>query len=231
MGCIRNLGCLIVLAILVAVGWLYRERWMPSDWGLGGGGRGGEEREAATGPAGTTAAGSEWEPLTAAGAARTRAAVDRLARRSGPVFANLQPADAASYILEEISAQLLPSAENVAASVIGDRLFVRADVKLSEFGGSGVLGPLASVLGDDETIQFGGTVDVIRPGLAEYRVRTIKVRDLSVPSAAIPRIMRRVRPDSLSEVLAADAVPVQLPPHIGDIRIGNGKVTLYKAVR
>lgn len=225
MGCLRNLGCLVVLAIAAVFGWLYRDQLVSTV----GRSTGRAEREATATTA--SAPSRDWEPLTASAAARTRTAIEKLTRRSGPVFVTIPAADAASYILEEISAQLPQSARNVAARVVGDRLYVRTDVRMADVGGAGVLGPLASVLGDEETIEFGGTVDVLRPGLAEYRVRSIKVRDLSIPSPAIPRIMRRVRPDSVPEGLAADALSMQIPSTIADIRIANGKVTLYKAVR
>ncbi len=217
MGCIRNLGCLVVLLIVLAVGWLYRDRWMPRD------------REERTTTA--TAGAAEWEPLTAAGATRTRGAIEKLERRSGPVFVSLEPEDVAAYILEETSAQLVPSAENVTASVAGDRLYVRATVKPSEVGGARVLGPQARILGEQEVIQFGGVVEVVRPGLAQYRVREVKIRDFSLPSGLIPKIIRDLRPDSVPADIAADAVPVEIPAHVGDIRISDGKVILYKATR
>ena len=222
MGCLRNLGCLVLLVVAAAAGWWYRDRlssWIP-----------GREREEVTTSA-APAPSREWEPLTAAAAERTRTAIARLARRSGPVFVNIPPAEAASYILEELRARLPASAESVTTRVSGDRLYVRANVRVADLGQTGVLGPLSKLLGERETLEFGGTVNMVRPGLAEYRVRAIKIGNLSVPSAAIPRIMREIRPDSLPEGLAADALPVELPPHIGDIRIAGGKVTLYKAAR
>ena len=57
-----------------------------------------------------------------------------LGRQSGPVFANLTPAEAASYIFTVIAKQLPPSARNAEASVVGDRLYVRSDVDLKDFG-------------------------------------------------------------------------------------------------
>jgi len=113
-------------------------------------------------------------------------------------------------------------------AVIGDRLYIRASVKLQDLGGTAVLGPLAGMLGDREQMQFGGTFHVIRPQLAEYEVKDIKVRDLSLPSSMIPRVLRQTergsRPDGLSE----DGLPIVVPRYLGDVRIANGRVTLYK---
>ena len=88
-----------------------------------------------------TSVNSGWQPLTAADASRGEAAVQSLGRQSGPVFANLTPAEAASYIFTVVAKQLPPSAKNAEAAVIGDRLYVRSEVDLKDFGGAKSLGP------------------------------------------------------------------------------------------
>ena len=59
-------------------------------------------------------------------------------------------------------------------------------------------------------------------------MKDIKVRDLSLPSSMIPRVLRQTergsRPDGLSE----DGLPIVVPRYLGDVRIANGRVTLYK---
>jgi hypothetical protein len=218
MGCLRNLGCLLLLAVLAVAVWLYGPRYWPRLREIRGG------RPAATAPA------VVWEPLTKEGAERARAAVARLAQRSGPVFANLRPGDVSAYVFEELSKGVTPSAENAEAAVIGDTLFVRASVKLSDFGGKETLGPLARMLGERERVQFGGTLDVVRQGLAEYRVKALKVRDLSIPPPMIPRLVRNIERGPRPEGLAPDGLPLVVPPYLADIRIAKGKVTVYKAV-
>ena len=220
-GCLRSLGCLVLLAIVAVAAWVFRDRWTPLL------NRGGSARPVATAPA---TAGA-WEPLTAQGAARAREAINRLGSRSGPVFASLRPGDLSAYILQEVSRQLPPSARNAEAAVIDDKLFVRATVRLSEFGGTKALGPLASVLGDREPVQFGGTLDIVRPGLAQYRVQALRIRDLSIPRAMIPRLIRNIERGPHPEGVADDALPLEVPPYIGDVRVKNGKITLYKAVQ
>ena len=66
-------------------------------------------------------------------------------------------------------------------------LFVRAIIPVKDLAGSGVLGPLGSLLNDRERLSFGGTFRVVRPGLSEFQIREIKLRDFKVPSGAIPR--------------------------------------------
>ena len=216
-GCIRKLGCLALLALLALGGWLYRDRWWP--------GRGGDARSD------TASSAIVWEPITDEGAARARKAVEGLSKRSGAVFANLRPGDLASYLFLAISKQLPPSSENVEATVIGERVYVRATVNLRDFKGVEALGPFASFLGDRETMQFGGSFDVIRPGLAQFLVEDVKLRDFSVPRGAIPRLIRQIRRGARPEGVAENGLPLEVPAYIGDVRAGKGRVTVYKTVR
>lgn len=211
MGCMRKLGCLALLALaLVAAGVWYVFM------------RPGRTTE-------TVSPSPVWEPLTREGAERGRRAVQALSRPQGPVFTNLRGADLASYVFDELSKQLPPSAQNVEAAVIGDRLHVRALIDLNDFGGAGALGPLAAMLGDREPVEFGGTLELVRPGLAQYRVKVLRLRELSVPARMIPRLTQRVARGARPPGLADDGLPLEVPTYIADVRIGEGRVTLYKS--
>jgi hypothetical protein len=135
-GCIRRLGCLVLIIALAAL-WYWYARVPASA----------TKTSTADAVTGASSANSGWNPLTAADAERGRAAVEGLAQRSGPVFANLSPAEAASYIFLVVAKQLPPSAHNAEASIVGDRLYVRSEVDLKDFGGSGQLGALGMLLG------------------------------------------------------------------------------------
>lgn len=208
----RKLGCtaLVFLAGAAVAIWLYLER---------------PRRAAETGSTAPV-----WEPVTPEGAERARTAVQLLSRPTGPVFTNIGGADLAAYVFDELSKQLPPSAQQLEAAVIDDRLHVRAVVKISDFGGSGALGPLATMLGDREPVEFGGTLDLVRPGLAQYRVKELRLRELSVPSRLIPRLLQRVARGSRPAGLAEDGLPLEVPSFIADVRIAQGRVTLYKSI-
>lgn len=209
----RKLGCIAVifLAGMAVAIWLYLER----------------PRQAAQ----TASTAPVWERLTPEGADRARASVQLLARPTGPVFTNIVGADLAAYVFDELSKQLPPSAQQLEAAVIDDRLHVRALVKISDFGGAGSLGPLAAMLGDREPVEFGGTLELVRPGLAQYRVKVLRLRELSVPSRMIPRLLQRVARGARPPGLAEDGLPLEVPFHIADVRIGQGQVTLYKSTQ
>ena len=214
-GCMRKLGCLALLLLLAVGLYFSRSRWMP----LVGFGDASPAKEGV------------WEPVTAEGAERARVAIASLAAKSGPVYANVRPGDLASYVFRALRNELPPSAQNVEATVVGDRMYVRASVALSDFGGASVLGPLATLLSDRETMQFGGSFDVLRAGLAQFRVQELKLRELSIPPRMIPKLVQRIGRGARPEGVASDALPLEIPAHIGDARVGRGQVTLYKNVQ
>jgi hypothetical protein len=214
MGCLARLGCLIVLVALGVVAWLNRDRWL--------------HRTVAPTPGAAVAA--EWSPLTEAGAKRTADALGKLSSPRGPVFVTLAGGDVASYVVLQISKQLPSSADSFAARIKDDKIGVRATMSTKDLGGSAV-SDLAALLGDRQRVEMSGTLRVIGKGMAEFVVSAVKIRDVSLPSAVISRLVRPlvkgVRPKGLDE----NALPVSIPSYIGDVRIANGKITLYKNVQ
>lgn len=206
---------LVALLAAIAAGWHLRATVM---------------REPARPPAVEDSAAVVWEPLTMQGAESARAAVQGLAASSGPVFANVGAADLASYVYVELSQQLPSSAEGVRAAVIGDRVYIKASVRLSELGVADALGPFVGIVSERDTVAFGGVFDVLRPGLAQFRVLDLRLRELSLPPRLIPRIIQPIRRGTIPEGVAEEGLPLEIPDHIADVRITNGRVTLYKNV-
>ncbi|MDO8500739.1 MAG: hypothetical protein Q7S20_02745 [Gemmatimonadaceae bacterium] len=220
-GCFRRLGCLVILVVLGVLAWFNRDRLEAIYRRYAGGPPAADTASMIRLPGG-------WEPLTADKATRGQRGVESLSRRSGPVFVNLTAGEAASYIFLAVAKQLPASSQDISSSVKGDRLYVRANVALRDFGGTRVLGPLGALLGERDTVQLGGTINVLRPGVGEFQVKTVRVGAFPVPSAIIPRLVRRIRKGPMPEGLAADALPMKLPAYIGDVRIANGRITVYK---
>ena len=214
-GCLRKIGCLALLVVGAGAAYLTKDRWM---------GRG---------PADVASDSSAivWEPLTDEGATRAKKAVQSLSQRSGAVFANLRPGDLASYIFAELAKQLPPSAKDVRAAVIGDRLYVKALVSLKEIGGAKVLGPLAGLLSPSDTISLGGTFGIVKPGLAQFNVQEIKLREFSVPRPVLPKLVDQIRRKPVPAGISEVGLPLEIPSSIGDVRIARGRITLYKTVQ
>ena len=214
MRCLGRTILLLVVVVLAAILWISRDRWLRYLPGSHG-----------------TAAVTEpvWEPLTPDAAARGKRAIDALSARTGPVFANLKGAEVASYIFQRAGAALPAASDSAEAGVIGDVLYVRAIVPMKEVAASGALGPLGGLLNDREPLTLGGTLHVIRPGLSEFQLREVKLREFKVPGGIIPRLVKQLdrgpRPDGVS----ADGIAVKTPESLADVRIANHRVTLYKA--
>ncbi len=211
-GCLRRIGCLVILLIIAAGIWYW---YLPVS----------HRPKSGT----SSNAGNTWEPLSQQNAVRGQNAVASLGRRSGPVYANLTPSEAASYIILAASKQALPpSAQNVSAAIVRDRLYVHANVDLQEIGGRKVLGPLANLLADRDSITLGGTMNVIRPGLGQFVVQDVKIGSLPIPSPLVPRLVQEIRKGTIPDGVAQNGFPMPLPTYISDIRIANGRITIYK---
>ena len=205
----------MLVAVLALVGWLTRDQWVPARF---------LPHAAAVSKAPT------WEPLSDAGARRTRAALSKLSQPTGPVFQTLSGGDVASFLFDELAKQLPPSTDSIQTEVSGDHVIMRANVRLADVGGAGALGPFASMLGDRERVQLTGTFHVVKPGLAEFEIHDATVRGFSIPHGMIPELIGRFGRGLRPAALSSDGLPLPIPRYVGDIRVANGKITLYKNV-
>jgi hypothetical protein len=207
-------GC-VVLVVAVAIGlWITQDKWMR----LFG-------RSTAT----ETTVERVWQPLSPEAAARGRQAIDGLSSARGPVYVNLTANEIASYVVQAAGGAFPASSDSVEAAVIGDVLYVRAIVPTKDIASSGVLGPLGGLLNEREKVSLGGAFRVVRPGLSEFQLRDVKLREFSVPKGAIPRLVQQITRGRKTPGVADDALPVPTPASLADVRIANGRVTLYKS--
>lgn len=223
-GCFRRLGCLVFLLILAVLAWFNRDR-LEAIYRRYAGDAASSETTVAGGARDT------WEPITGDKATRGQASVQSLSTPRGPAFVNLTAGEAASYIFLAVARQLPASSEEITSSVKNDRLYVRANVALKDFGGAKVLGPLGALLGERDTVQLGGTINVLGPGTGEFQVKDVRFGSFPVPDAIIPRLVRRIRKGTMPAGIADNALPMKLPTYIGDVRIANGRITVYKATK
>lgn len=215
-GCLRRAGCAVVLLVLGAVGWHFRDRWMPKAKEL------------------ITAEFPEepiegWAPLSRDGALRAVARVQRLRAPTGPAYVNVSAADFASYVLGAALTRLADVDSAPVAIVSGGQLWMRTLIRLSDVGGRESLGPLSPLLADVEPLTIAGRLEPVREGLAQYRLTEVALRDLRVPEIAVRRLVTRWGPPVRPEGIADGALPIELPPFVADLRLVNGRVTLYKA--
>jgi len=212
-GCFVRLGCLAVVVVLLIFGWLTKDRWLPRITG----------RQAVV-----VAPAPGWESVTDAGVERTRAAFEKLHSPRGPVFVTLTPGDVASYFYRLYAREPSLRADSISARGVGNRVSVRANLQLSALKEASSLGPSAALLGDRQRVELTGTFHVVKRGLAEFQVLDMKVGDVTVPAALIPRMIRQIYPGPPVPGVAPDALPFAIPLDMGDIRVSNGKIIVYK---
>ena len=215
MRCLGRLGCLAVVVLLAVGAWFTRDLWMS------------KLRRTPRSDAADVAAPT-WQPLTVEGARRARTTLQRLQSRSGPVFANVAAGDLAAYIMQELSNTLPSSADSIQAAAIGDRIFLRAVIRTSDLGDKAALGPVAMLLGDRAPVQLGGVIRILRPGLGEFQVKELRLNDFPLPQALIPRLIRQISRGERPAGMSPDGLPLLTPDYIADVRVSNGKITLYK---
>lgn len=216
VGCLRRAGCAVLLLVLGAAAWHWRDLWLPKAKELVTAELPGEEVDG-------------WQPLTRAGARRTVERVQRLRAPTGPAFVNVAAADFASYVLGAALTRLAEVDSAPVAIVHEGQLWLRTLIRLSDLGGRESLGPLSGLVNDVEPLTIAGRLEPVRNGLAQYRLTEVAIRDLKVPDLAVSRLVTRWGPPVRADGVAAEALPVELPSFVADIRLVNGRVTLYKA--
>lgn len=222
-GFFRRLGCLLIIIVLLAVAWYWYARVDEKKTSTAS--------NAAAIDVASGSVNSGWQSFTPADAERGNAAIQAFNRPSGPVFVNLTPAEAGSYLLSLVSRQLPPSATNAQAAVIGNRLYVRSEVAWKDFGDSRSLSSIRMLLGERDSVLIGGTINMLHPGLAEFHVEEMKLGKFDVPAALQRRLVAEIKKKNAVPGVSQDALPVVMPSYISDVRIANGKITLYKSVR
>jgi hypothetical protein len=211
MGCLARLGCLILLVVLGVCAWFTRSLWIPAKLRP------------------PPAVVSTWQPVTDAGAARTRAALDRLSQARGPVYQTLSAGDIASLAFSEALRTAGGAVDSVAAKIDSDKMVMRASVSTAAIASR--LGPVAGVLRSREHVEMRGTFHMLRPGVGEFEIQEAKIGEVTLPKGMIPRLVQEISGANRPQGIAGDALPLQVPPYVSDIRIANGKVTLYKNVK
>jgi hypothetical protein len=213
-GCLRRVGCLALLVIVAGAAYITRHRWVP----LVLPGRG------------TDVTSLEWKPISSGAGARARRAMVRLDQPTGPVFANLSADEFASFILDSVARGLAESARSVEAAVQRDRLLLRTTLRIGDLGVENV--PfLGGVADKTATVLIGGTLSVERPGFGEWRVKTIRVDAIEVPGPMLGRVTRELARRMRRAATRDDAFGFALPAQVADLRIDQGKITLYKAAK
>lgn len=212
-GCFRTVGCLAVAAVVAVGAFVTRDMWLPRITGV------------------RPDAGVQWERVTDDRRERARNEVRSLGNPTGPVYTTLSAAEVSALVLDEAQRRYPTAIQGGEAAVEGDQLKVRATVNFAEIRGLDGLGPITQMLGGRQQVALSGTLGILRPGVAEFRVKEAKIGELIIPAQAIPRLVAQLSKGEREPGAAPDGIPFPVPPHIGDVRVDKGRVTLYKSTQ
>jgi hypothetical protein len=227
-GCLRRAVFLVVLLLMVPLAYATRDRWLPIVRGAAGGAAK-AVTDASTDSAAMRAADTGWASLSFPASEKGRQAVSRLASGKGPAMVILGAPEFAGALLDSLTAQLPPSTDSVQVRAEGNELQIRASVKLGDLGGRAVLGPMASMLGDRERLTLGGTLEPgTTPGVAEFTLTRVRIGDVALPGPLVPKLLQAIRRGATGSASASGALPIRLPAGVGDVRVAQGRITLYR---
>lgn len=171
---------------------------------------------------------ARWWPVNAAMSDDASKRLLMLNRRVGPAVVTLNAGELASFLVKPFQLQLPLSAQDAKVAVVGDMIYIKALVPLSDMGGEAILGPLRIALDRRDTVTIGGTFDLVDRGVAQFRIREVIMGEFSVPRPLVPRLIASTRRGALDARYAEDAYPVQLPSYVGDVRIARGQISVYR---
>ena len=212
MGCLsapfKLLGGLGVI-LLLAIGWLYRDRLA------------GEVRDLLG--SGKAEAGSVGRPGTNALLA-ARAKIDSLnGWRADSVI--LSPSEVASMIGVGLDPSVRSQLDSLQVQLLDGSIGVSARLSTARLPRE-LTGPLAMALRDKERVEAAGPLRVVEPRRAEWEIRSFKIREFPIPRDAVPKLVSRALGDS-----SRSTVPVRIPAGIREIRIRPSGATLVGAPR
>ena len=231
MSCLSRIGCLAVAAIGGAgAWWLYGgsvPTWMNPSEHLEGAKRGA--------PTAVAQKPVTWAtlhaPKQAMRSANALAHLESLDRATGPAFVSLNASEVADVLSNSIGT-VFPIEENGTQLRIDDDLLrIRTVLPLRALGGKDIPDIVGCVLSDRDTVEIAGSMELLRPGLGQFRARQLNVRGIDIPPRLIPPLVRNLRKgQKTTDSLSSDGIGVPLPRSVADIRVSRGKLTLYKAV-
>ncbi len=208
MGCLRRLGCLVLVLAVVAAAYLYRSRLTALYHRL----RGIPEPAAVV-----------FTPPAPGAAAKAEAALDRLVRPGGPAYVDLDAAQLAGLISSQLAPGPHPVLDSIAVALGTDRVEVRGSLDVSVLPKK-LLGPMAAGLAAREPVMAGGRLSVA-DGQVWWTIDALKLHDFDFPRPVIGALLRSM---SLPGLRGA-AIPLPLATGVGDVRVSPALVRAYRA--
>jgi hypothetical protein len=210
MGCLaapfKFVGCL-GLILLLAVGWLYRDRVT------------GEVRRLFGSSVLTNQVTSVGRPGSRA-IISAHAKIDSLnGWRADSVV--LDASEVASLIGAGLDPAVRSQLDSLQVYLMDGSVAVKASLATARLPRE-LVGPLAVALRDREPVEAAGPIEVVGPRRADWDVRSFRIRNFPIPRDAVSKLVSRALGDS-----TRNAVPVRIPAGIREIKIRPSGATLF----
>ena len=214
MGCLsapfKLLGGL-GLVVLLAIGWLYRDRLADEVHRLLGSG---------LTPGETVTSGRPGSRALLS----ARSKIDSLnGWRADSVI--LTPSEVASMIGVGLDPSVRSQLDSLEVQLLDGPIGVSALLSTARLPRE-LIGPLAVALRPKERIEAAGPLRVVGPRQAEWAVHSFRIRNFPIPRDAVPKLVSRALGDS-----SRSTVPIRIPAGIREIRIRPSGATLVRAPR
>src|SRR3954449_4017779 len=212
MGCLtapfRLVGFLGFLVIL-AIGWLYRDRLVA------------EAHELLGSIAGSDAVPTGGRPGSRA-LLSAHAKIDSLnGWRADSVV--LTASEVASMIGAGLDPSLRSQLDSLQVELQDGSITVKARLATARLPKE-LIGPLSMALKPTEPIQAAGPLKVVGPGQAEWALRSFSIRGFPLPHDAVPQLVSKALGNP-----SRKTVPVRIPAGIREIRLRPTGATLIGA--
>ena len=174
-----KLGCLVALGAVAVAAWWFRAPLVRGAGGLFG-----------SRPPLPRIAESIGAPTPAA-VASARAKLEALDRAGGPDSVVLTANEVASWVGGGIDWRVRQTFDSLRVELRPDTLVLHARLDTRALPPE-ALGPFGGFVEPREPLLIAGPVAVVAPGVAEFRVRGLVLRDFAFPDVAVRRIAERV---------------------------------------
>lgn len=212
-GCLRNafatIGCVTVAIVVLILGWEYRAQLAGAYRSLTG-----EQT-----PGGTVEALAGSPSPSALRAARRKEAA--IAQRGGPAYIVLDADEVAALVVDALDSTARAALDSVRVTVSAGRIALEARINTAVLSPE-VLGPFQGALNRNEQARIAGPAKLVGVGVMSWAPDEFSIRAFPFPASAVPRLMDKLTARRDGAVLIA------VPLTVGDVRLRDDSLTLYR---
>lgn len=171
-GCLRRVGCLVVLGVVAVAAWLYHDR--PLDWWR------------------------EWRAPDAAAVSPSEELAERAARQmegfvagDGPDSLRFDGEALRSLLVHRASAELPPGVSDPRVTLGDSTAVLAGTLVVDSLEATQGTRRLRTLLGDSASLEIEVVPNLLREGVGQVTVKGLRAGGVPVPSFAIPFVLQQ----------------------------------------